>query len=376
MLVEIRGVQFVNKGAELMLEAIYSRLRDRYGEKLHIALSPRNSPYYLRSKYRAFQKVGNLKYRFDWSYISWLLPKSIKLDLGMVTHRDIDVVLDASGFAYGDQWTPAMFRSAVRLAEQVRSQGGKYIFMPQAMGPFKRKAYKKLLTRAVQAAELFYVRDKKSYDYVTSIVGIRENVILSPDFTNLVASEEECCKDERLCVVIPNSKMLRMQTSAISSSYIDVLKSAIKYVRNKGLRVEILNHEGAGDLDICNALYSAHLEDEEVTLVDGLDAIQVKKKIAEAKFCISSRFHGCVSSLSQNVPVIATSWSHKYEMLFADYGVENLVYRFDGKIEDVIDDVMENFQSYKMLISEKSVVEKKKANDMWSRIYSALSELQ
>ena len=202
MIIEVKGVQFINKGAELMLVAIEQELKARLQKNYTLVLSPRNSPFEKRAEYRAFQKIGNLFKRIDWSYLDWAIPTSICKNYGLAKHRDIDIVLDASGFSYGEQWSHHMLAHSVRQAKLMKRNGKHFVFLPQAMGPFKSKKYKKLIKEAVDNCSLMFVRDKQSFNFVKEIVGDRENLRLAPDFTNLVISSiPSVCKE--ILTIIP-----------------------------------------------------------------------------------------------------------------------------------------------------------------------------
>lgn len=51
-------------------------------------------------------------------------------------------------------------------------------------------------------------------------------------------------------------------------------------------------------------------------------AVVVKGIIGASCFVYSDRLHGAISAAQQCVPVAASGWSHKYEYMLADFGLE------------------------------------------------------
>jgi colanic acid/amylovoran biosynthesis protein len=385
MLIEVKGVQFKNKGAELMLLAVANRVKS-WGNSIkpRLALSiGKNLPYDKRQKYEAYQKLGGLYKRIDTSKFESLLPKNIKGFLGIVTHKDIDIVLDASGFSYGQQWTSAMLQHSVRQAKLMHERGAHYIFLPQAFGPFKDAKYKRLIKEAIHYSSLVFARDETSFNYIKEIVGECDNLFLFPDFTNLVESKTSSINSLELpsnnfCLLIPNSKMFgkKSYSSITEVDYIEQFSKAAVEANNKGFQPVVLNHEGGADAPLCQALANKIevITGKKVLYLSELDALQVKSVIGSSKLVICSRFHGCVSALSQGVPVIGTSWSHKYEMLFKGYDAEELLFNFESKLPDMLRSLLDNMEEVKVKITDKAYSEKVKSNEMWSLIENLLFE--
>jgi colanic acid/amylovoran biosynthesis protein len=189
MIVEIKGVQFVNKGAELMLHAILQQLAQRFPDAKIVLKDNLNSPYSKRISVGAYQKLELKKNIYDFGDVFYMLPKKIRswlLKWGIITEADIDVILDASGFSYGDQWSPVILAQTAREVTRMKDKGKHYIFMPQALGPFTKPKQKKWAKLAFENASLVVAREQESYSYVKSLMGDKNNIVCFPDFTNLV----------------------------------------------------------------------------------------------------------------------------------------------------------------------------------------------
>lgn len=325
MLIEIKGVQFVNKGAELMLHAIVQQVKQLWPEA-DIVLAPNaNSPYKARALLGAYQKLPLQKGRLEWHGLGYALSPRLrgwlKNRLGLVTEADIDVVLDASGFAYGDQWPASSITLLCNEIKRYAKAGKKYILLPQAFGPFSREADKQRLTRVLPLASLVCARDEQSLQHLAALMPNTNNLVRFGDFTNLVKPvvPDNYQQGGQKVLFIPNSNMLskRNNHSDWQAHYIPVLVRLVSVVRTLGLTPVLLNHEGAEDARLCQQI--AALAGGDMTIITEPDPLKVKGIIGASNAVVCSRFHGCVSALAQGVPCLGTSWSHKYEQLFHDY---------------------------------------------------------
>jgi len=331
MLIEIKGVQFVNKGAELMLRAIVDKLATDLPDTAICIVHNQNSPYLERAKVGAFQKINIRKNIFDLNRLFYFLPKAtrryFKNRFGIVTEADVDVVLDASGFGYGDQWSDIIMHQVALEVVRMERFGKKYIFLPQSLGPFTREKNSKYASQAFKHASLVFAREKPSYKHIKNLLPTSNNLYQAPDFTNLLVPtvEAEFTKYKNFVIVIPNSKMLSNKNKDIwwRENYITTLVTLIDKAVEAGEQVIILNHSGIDDVKLCNDIVAKLTTACEI--VEPQNALAVKALISQGKLIVSSRFHGCVSALSQGIPCIATGWSHKYQELFDEYGCADLL---------------------------------------------------
>lgn len=325
MIVEIKGVQFVNKGAELMLHAVLQQMAKLYPDAELALLPGPNSPYKKRAMLGALQIAPLQFYSADLNWLVTLLPSFVRRKLrqwfGIVFQCDIDLVLDASGFAYGDRWGRFGVKFLAANTRLVHKNQGHYVLLPQAFGPFTAASDQALLRQAVANSALVFARDAESLNYLKTAGCDESKLRQAPDFTNLLNAP--LLNDERakqfFALLIPNYQMIKGKTATDIQQYKQLMIRYVSLCRGKGWLVLILNHEGDIDQSLCIELKNQFQHDEMVSVLQPDDPLVVKAWIGHAGLVFSSRFHGCVSALSQAVPCIGTSWSHKYQHLYADY---------------------------------------------------------
>ncbi|MBK1882856.1 polysaccharide pyruvyl transferase family protein [Luteolibacter pohnpeiensis] len=371
--IEVLGIGFPNKGAELMLQSVIERLIEVPDNPAALVLQTYH-PYKQRIRFKAYQKFWVEKKFFELGRITELMPKTLLSKFGIIKDSDIGVLLDCSGFAYGDQWGyQKANRRLGRNIKRWKKEGKKVILMPQAFGPFKNQQLKDEIGLIIDHADLIFARDPESLKHLQEIRPDAKNVTISADMTIGLTPKPELALPEtagRPCL-IPNQKMLE-KGGLNEGGYVDFFASIAKELLSRGLNPYLLLHEGPKDLKLCEDIKAKVGANIDVICPE--DPVVIKATIGSSLFVVTSRFHGFVSSLSQGVPCVATSWSHKYEMLANEFQIEDAIASISdpswpAKIADRCAD-----QDYMVEVRAKlkatSQQKKKEVQRMWDKVKS------
>ena len=315
-IIEVIGPSFQNKGDALMAYAIEKKLGTRH---IIIFNTITKTPLIMQRLIQGIDRrlprqIKCLKY-----YLAYLLPKTLRLSWKILNYKDICGILDCSGFQYGDQWTKLAHKLSWRIDHyrKLKKSGKKVIMLPQALGPFKKKNVRSLILNILDNVDLVFVRDKASSQNLLDLNIDTSLIEIVPDITNIVEGKRP--KDallwaDRVCIV-PNKRMLDMTTSEVRSKYINFIIMIINEVRKRKLNPILLLHE-KGDYLIAKLInnrlgISLPIIDEDPIITKGI--------IGCCHSVISSRYHALVSALSQGIPSLATTWTHKYASLFEEF---------------------------------------------------------
>ncbi|MFW6011333.1 MAG: polysaccharide pyruvyl transferase family protein [Desulfosalsimonas sp.] len=380
MLIEIRKTQFVNKGAELMLYSVLQKMKEAFpGAGFVMAPGTYNSsaPYQKRAELGLFQKAWLWRYRIPWGDLAGLAPKKVREMYGVVLDKEINIVIDASGFSYSDQWGIGATRELARASRRWRKQGTKVILVPQAMGPFTSPKIKKYIRSAADNVDLMFPRDPISYRHLIEVVGARPNIKMAPDFTNLIQGilPDYFDPDKNRFCMVPNYRMIDKTPREQSKAYTPFMIQCARYLLEKDQKPFVLVHEGENDMMLARQI--AEGAGGDLPIIRESQPLKIKGILGACQGTIGSRFHGLVSALSQGVPSLATGWSHKYRMLFNDYGFEDGlldVMEEDEEIRRKIDLIIEPVSRPEIQeeITARSNELKKQAEEMWNTIFEVL----
>lgn len=360
----IDGSGFTNRGDQLMLQATVQKAR-QYAPDAQLFVS--------RSVYDQ-----NPSY----SISNQLLPLDVeniakKGRTPYATPNQMDMVLDISGFRFGDQWAENATDEDIRYQKAYYSMFSKpgcvKIFLPQAFGPFEKEATARMMREVASFASLLYARESISYKHLSALLPDNHDKLrMAPDFTHICEPAEHPMiqlPKNSYVIIIPNIRMISNTSVDTAANYIDCMTAIGEYLIQRGIAVVMLNHEGTDDEQLIQYINDKLSIPQLV--VSNIDANEIKSLIKYSRLTISSRYHGAVSALTQRVPTLCTSWSHKYQELFAEHLCENAIIEPKNIDEAVklVEDALENPSRY---TSKKGCMEKNdsQTEQMWKEVFS------
>ena len=370
--IEITGVFPANQGAMLMFEAILEQVRERL-PNARIAV-PGNWPQSLRDRYGLWvTRERPLKKTLIFN----LMPAPMRRRKRFLKFGEIDVLLDASGFGYGDFW--GLPKLQLRLEGRLRRwkrAGRTAVLLPQAFGPFEKPGMASAMRNALNDCDLVFARDAQSAIFLRKLGSAADRIALAPDFTNLLAPAlaPEYAWARNASLIIPNSRMVG--TGSDSADYPAFLCRIAEALRAKGREPVLLLHEHRDDREIAKHLNDRL--DRALNILEPESPLATKAIIANAEMVISSRFHGLVSALSSGVPALATGWTHKYQALLSDYHCEDCL--VDVADRESWTSVIDKFlvhatdPAFRQLLTRAAEAEKTKSREMWDRVFTLIEK--
>ena len=150
-----------------------------------------------------------------------------------------------------------------------------------------------------------------------------------------------------------------------------------RYAYEKGQKPFILVHGDINDLvlaeKICDTVGA------NIQIIKETNPLKIKGILGASSATLGSRFHGLVSSLSQGIPALGVGWSHKYQMLFEDYGFSEGLLDLHMPIDELHKkmDLLFNVTTKEKIVSiikKNNRNQKEQAQKMWDEVIAFLKK--
>jgi colanic acid/amylovoran biosynthesis protein len=373
----IVGGNLKNKGAELMLLSVSDKIFNHRPHDKVVVAGSAGDIRLLREKGFCLLDYALPHIGTNWKFIPIVkygnLYKYIKKKYrGDIALKKIDVVLDISGFAFGESWGINPLKNISFLVKFLREKGIQYIFLPQAFGPFKDELSKNLMKKTINESLFCFARDVVSFNYLKDLDLTTKKITVSPDIT--LRSSKQHITNEDYVSFIPNERMLDKAGDFWKKNYINIaIESIRKIIIESVYSVKIIIHDQSpGDFSISQTILKEF--PERVEIIDLEDPVKIKKIIAGSQFLISSRYHGLAVGLSNNVPSIAIGWSHKYLQLLEDYELKDFVITDEEdvrKLNELIIKLIDKLEreNIRRKLIDKNVIINQKIESMWEKVF-------
>lgn len=378
MNIVIKGANFVNKGAEAMARTVQRELARRLPDSNFFMWRPHpwdcrpalNSGFNLlqlpfeRKLALHLRPGGHQIHLFLWELNELFRSCNIKYLPSFFVSRQrltnaclcylnrskmhFDCFIDISGFAYGDTWGLGNFKNIAPLMNYFCTKDKPVVFLPQAWGSFDKPHIRKSLREILKDRNsTFYSRDERSSRYLEQALDHPPGSLPSypdiafrfhggsPEQGEHVLRSMGCTLSRPIIGIAPNMRVYeRVSGKGMQNVYLKALVRLVNYCLEhydidiilQANEIAYLNNR-MDDRYLCSLILASLSDPNRCFMThDHLTAEATKSLIGHFDYLIASRFHSLVFGLSQGIPAMALSWSHKYRELFSMFGMEDRVH--------------------------------------------------
>jgi len=249
-----------------------------------------------------------------WIRATWFHDAALCYDLGGITFASSR---GPAGFVINLTWLLLALLLEIPLVKG-----------SQAMGPFDRW-YLRAALPLLRRARLVHARGAETLAHLRRA---RVRARLTPDIAFLLAPEPTNAPVAGFVALVPSAVVRRRYDGmAGDGAYLALFAALARHLLVNGKRVLVLAHsyrdgetDNSNDWPLCRQLATL-VDDPGLTLhaSPGCSPGELKFVLGQAEAVVTSRFHAMVAALSMGVPVLVTSWSHKYREVLAMFGMQD-----------------------------------------------------
>lgn len=370
----ITGGELQNKGAQSMVFICVSELRKRF---------PNHEIFVMSDFYMDFEqeKIFCFNIRKFGTVVDVIRKNNLKQNIYYMLKgydkkendkqkeffRDVDLMIDISGYGLGDAWNKYEIEHYLYRIECAKYFGIKVYLMPQSFGPFKTfdKSLLKRTKKALEYVNIIYAREQQGYDLLLDNFNLKNVKI----FYDLVLNNKSIDLDSvyknvpMVCDINIKSNSIAIIPNAQNSKVCSekVLLEAYKLMIDKfiayGKNVYILRHSNM-DIDICEKIFKMFHNNNLFLIEQELSCVEFSNIVNKFDFIVASRFHSVVHSYKNAVPCLTMGWAVKYLELHKLFHQEK--YCFDvrdnldmSKLLNVAEDLLTTYSKESNLILNK-----------------------
>lgn len=284
-----------------------------------------------------------------------------------------DVIIDSYGIYFCNRFNKeykGYFNSLKSIYQQFqicilgKILGKKIVKTSASYGPIVQK--QDILSAKIAVRYIFnkmFAREKTGKKELEKYS--KKPVFVAPDVANIIPFTKNGDTANTVGIAVSSQIIHSWKTD---ESYIEDMVKLIEHIRAKYKMTvvlypnEIHSKNPYNDYHLSKDIAAFFIEDSFVTVFDSKNKtyIEQRNSIASCGLFISSRYHGCVASLSAGVPTMVVGWHSKYNELMELYNQSDFMIEQEiansNVLKDKFDELFKNKESIEKELQEKGKI--------------------